>query len=293
MMIETRLLYYFLAIAREQSITKAAASLHLSQPTLSKQMTDLETQLGKQLLIRGKRKVTLTEDGAYLRGRAQEMMDLLEKTVSAFQTEDRAVSGDIYLGCGETPFMGAITDVFQKIQNDHPGIKFHIYSGDAEAVLERLDKGLLDMGLLLGPVEQEKYNYLHLKQQDHFGLLMLKDCPLASQKTIHLQDLEKLPLIFPLQTASGQQRLEWFGADYHALHIIATYNLVYNATFMVERGMGYAFCLENLVNTEGNRNLTFRPMEPPLAVDLYIVSKKYQTFSTAAKIFMERLKNSL
>jgi DNA-binding transcriptional LysR family regulator len=292
-MIETRLLYYFLAIAREQSITKAAETLHITQPTLSKQMMELEAQLGRQLIIRGKKKVTLTEDGAYLRGQAQEMMNLMEKTESAFHGEEELVTGDIYMGCGETPAMEFITQIFRKIQTDYPHIHFHIHSGDADAVMERLDKGLLDIGLLLGPMQHEKYDYMSLGKRDIFGLLIPRDCPLAEKPAVSLDDLQDIPLIFPEQTYSGHQRLEWFGADYDSLNIAATYNLIYNATFMVEQGIGYAFCLGNLVNTEGNRNLTFRPFSPPLTVDLFIVTKKYQTFSPAAKVFLNRLREEL
>lgn len=289
-MIETRLLYYFLAIAREQSITRAAERLHITQPTLSKQMMELEAQLGRQLLIRGKKRVTLTEEGAYFRSRAQEMVDLMEKTESAFRAEEELVGGDIYLGCGETPAMEFITSIFKQMQTEYPGLSFHIHSGDAGTVLERLDKGLLDAGLLLGPMQQEKYDYLDLDRSDIFGLLMPKDSPLTQKEALSLTDLRGIPLIFPDQTYSGRQRLEWFGPDRESLHIVATYNLIYNATFMVEQGMGYAFCLGDLVHTDQRRNLTFRPFSPALKVDLYIVTKKYQTFSTAVKLFLERLR---
>lgn len=289
-MIETRLLYYFLAVAREQNITSAANSLHISQPTLSKQMMDLEEQLGKQLFIRGKRKITLTEDGIFLRARAQEMIDLMNKTEAAFQNDQDYLGGDIYFGCGETHIMEYVMDVLKDIQKQYPEIKIHIYSGDAEAILERLDKGLLDMGLLLGPMEMDKYNYMHINKNDRFGLLMKKDCYLATKDFITLEDLNKIPLIFPLQTINGQQRLSWFDSAYENFNIVATYNLVYNATFMVEKGMGYAFCLDQLVDTSGNRNLTFRPIKPNISVNPYIVTKKYQTFSAPAKLFYQRLK---
>lgn len=198
-----------------------------------------------------------------------------------------------HMGCGETPAMEFITQIFRKIQTDYPHIHFHIHSGDADAVMERLDKGLLDIGLLLGPMQHEKYDYMSLGKRDIFGLLIPRDCPLAEKPAVSLDDLQDIPLIFPEQTYSGHQRLEWFGADYDSLNIAATYNLIYNATFMVEQGIGYAFCLGNLVNTEGNRNLTFRPFSPPLTVDLFIVTKKYQTFSPAAKVFLNRLREEL
>ena len=292
-MIETRLLYYFLAIAREQSITKAAETLHVTQPTLSKQMMELEAQLGKQLLIRGKKKITLTEEGAFLRAQAQEMINLMEKTESAFKADEEIIGGDIYIGCGETPAMEFITELFKEIQTDYPGIHFHIYSGDADAVLERLDKGLLDAGLLLGPMQQEKYDYINIFKSDIYGLLMPRDCSLAEKQTVSIADLYNIPLIFSAQTYAGHQRLEWFGVDYDSLNIVATYNLIYNATFMVEQGMGYAFCLGNLVSTDGNRNLAFRPFSPDLKIDLFIVTKKYQTFSPAAKIFLSYLREKL
>ena len=292
-MIETRLLYYFLAIAREQSITKAAETLHVTQPTLSKQMMELEAQLGKQLLIRGKKKITLTEEGAFLRAQAQEMVNLMEKTESAFRADEEIIGGDIYIGCGETPAMEFITELFKEIQTDYPGIHFHIYSGDADAVLERLDKGLLDAGLLLGPMQQEKYDYINIFKSDIDGLLKPRDCSLAEKQTDYIADLYNIPLIFSAQTYAGHQRLEWFGVDYDSLNIVATYNLIYNATFMVEQGMGYAFCLGNLVSTDGNRNLAFRPFSPDLKIDLFIVTKKYQTFSPAAKIFLSYLREKL
>lgn len=289
-MIETRHLYYFLAVAREQNITRAAETLHLTQPTLSKQLMDLESRLGKQLFIRGKRKITLTDEGAFLRNKAQEMLDLMEKTEAAFNEPDTAIGGDIYLGCGETAAMEHIADIFKEIQTEYPEINFHTYSADADSVLERLDKGLLDIGLLLGPIRQEKYDYINIHKKDTFGLLMTKDSPLAKQELISVEQIKDLPLIFAQQTFSGHQQLDWLGFDYSSLNVVATYNLIYNATFMVEKGIGYALCLSNLVNTAG-RNLTFRPIMPELSVDLYIVTKKYETFSPAVKLFIEKVKD--
>ncbi len=292
-MIETRLLYYFLAIAREQSITKAAEALHITQPTLSKQMMELEAQLGTKLMIRGKKKIILTEEGTFLRSRAQEMIHLMEQTESVFYGDEETLHGDICLGCGETPAMEFITGIYKKLQAEYPDIHLHIYSGDADSVMERLEKGLLDLGLLLGPMQHEKYDYLHLNKSDRYGLLMPEDCPLAQKATVSFDDLQGIPLIFPAQTYSRHQRLEWFDADYDSLNITATYNLIYNATFMVEQGIGYAFCLGNLVDTEGNRRLAFRPFYPALKVELFIVTKKHQTFSPAARLFMNRIREEL
>lgn len=288
-MIETRLLHYFLAIAREQNITRAAETLHLTQSTLSKQMMDLERQLGKQLFIRGKRRLTLTEEGNFLRNKAQEILELIGSTESAFHTEGEILSGDITIGCGETAAMDRIAAVYQTFHRQHPEVRLHTFSGDADSVLERLDKGLVDMGLLLGPIRQERFDYLNIHQKDTFGLLMPRDCPLAKQDAIGVEQLGSLPLILAEQTFSGRQDLDWFGVDSAALQVVATYNLIYNATFLVERGIGYALCLEGLVNTQG-RDLTFRPIEPELSVGLYIATKKYQTFSPAVKAFLEQIR---
>lgn len=286
-MIETRLLHYFLAVAREQNITKAAQELFISQSTLSRQMMDLENQLGKQLFIRGKRKVTLTEDGIFLRNRAHEIMKLLENTETALHTDTENLSGDIFIGCGETVAMDTIAGMMAEFHEQYPEVKLHTYSGDADAIMDRIDKGLSDMGLLLGPMRQEKYDYLNLHQKDIYGLLMPGDCELAKQETINIDQLKTLPMILADQTFSGHQDLDWFGED--ALNVVATYNLIYNATFLVEHGVGYALCFDRLVNTSG-RNLAFRPITPELSVGLYIVTKKYQIFSPAAKAFYGKIK---
>lgn len=291
-MIETRLFHYFLAIAREQNITKAAESLYITQSTLSKQMMDLEQQLGKQLFIRGKRKITLTEEGIFLRNRAQEIMALIENTESALQTDSTHLCGDITIGCGETIVMDYIADLFSAFHTQYPEVKFHTHSGDADTVLERLDMGLADMGLLLGPIRQERYDYLNIHRKDIFGLLMPENCILAEQEFINIDQLKTLPLIMAEQTFSGHQGLDWFGTDESVLNVVATYNLIHNATYLVERGVGYALCLDQLVNTAG-RNLAFRPITPELSVDLYIVTKKYQAFSPAAKAFLNLLKQTI
>lgn len=291
-MIETRLLTYFLAIAREQSITRAAESLFVTQSTLSRQMMDLERQIGKQLFLRGNRKITLTEEGKFLRSRAQEILELMENTEEALKTDDEHLTGDISIACGETIVMDWFAELFAEFRRDFPEVKFHTHSGDADTVLERLDKGLADMGLLLGPIRQEKYEYLGLHRKDVYGLLMRSDDPLAAQEAINIDQLKTLPLIMAEQTFSGHQEMEWFGTDNSVLNIVATYNLIHNATYLVARGVGYALCLDKLVNT-ADRNLAFRPITPELAVNLYLATKKYHTFSPAARKFYERLQAKL
>lgn len=291
-MIDTRLLVYFLAIAREQNMTRAAESLHVTQPTLSKQIALLEHQLGKQLFIRGKG-VTLTEEGEYLRTRAQEIIDLVSVTEDTIRRENDIIGGDITIGCGETPIMGFITGIFQELHTLYPDIRFHTFSGDALTVMERLDKGLIDIGLMLGPVQQEKYDYLPLHMHDTFGILMPGNHPLAAKEKLCIEDIKEIPLALPQQLTSGNEKLEWFGDNFKKLNTVASYNLIYNATFLVEHGICLAFCLENLVETQGIRDLTFRAFEPEISVDAFIVTKKYQTFSPAVRVFMEVLRQAL
>ncbi len=202
---DIRVLSYFLAVAREESITKAAEVLHMTQPPLSRQLKDLEEELGKQLLIRGSKKVTLTEDGMLLRKRAEELVDLMEKTKAEFSVSDENISGDVYIGGGETDAVSVIAGAAKELQDEYPLICYHIYSGDANHVTERLDKGLIDFGLLVEPVDITKYDYMRLPQKDIWGILMRKDSPLAEKETVCAEDLWDKPLIVSHQTAQSSE----------------------------------------------------------------------------------------
>lgn len=292
-MIETRLLQYFLAVAEEQSITKAAEYLHISQPTLSKQMMDLEESLGKQLLIRGRKKVTLTEEGTFLRGRAQEIISLMDKTESAFRENEQNISGDVYIGCGEHRSTFSIMQIIQSIQEEYPDICFHFFSSNADAIIERLDKGLLDMGFLLEPAITPRYDYRKLPLREAWGILMRKDSPLADRVEISFADLADLPLIMPSQTSNNRRMTTFFTEAMVKPNIVSTYNLIYNAGLMVEAGIGYALCIDELINTAGSHPLTFRPLSPQLYSNVYLFTKKYQVFSKAAKLFLSRLETNI
>ncbi len=294
---EIRVLKYFLATAREGSITGAANSLHLTQPTLTRQLQDLEKELKQKLFIRGKHNITLTPEGMILRKRAQEIVDMVEKTEAEFKSINDTVSGDIYIGGGETDSMKYIAEIIKEIQTDYPNIKFHIQSGNAEDVTEKLDKGLLDFGILIQPVDLSKYEHLALPEKDIWGVIMRKDSPLAKKKYVKLEDLRNLPLLNSRQairkTSSKNEFIEWFQGEFKNLNTVATFNLVYNATVMVKKGVGYAITLDKLVNTSKDSELCFRPLSPKLESSLDIVWKKYQIFSPAAKIFLEKLQEKL
>ncbi len=290
---EIRVLKYFLAVAREGSITGAANSLHLTQPTLTRQLQELERELKQQLLIRGKYRVTLTPEGMILRKRAQEIVDMVEKTEAEFQAISDTLSGDIFIGGGETDSMKYIAEIIKDIQSDFPDIKFHIYSGNAEDVMEKLDKGLLDFGLLIQPIDLSKYDHITLPEKDVWGVILRKDNPLAQKDNIVLDDLAGIPILASRQMSPKYSKdsgfLDWFGDKYDELNITATYNLVYNAAVMVKAGVGCAVTLDKLADTSDQSELCFRPLKPRLESGLDIVWKKYQVFSPAAKLFLEKL----
>ncbi len=203
------------------------------------------------------------------------------------------ISGDITVGCGETPIMKFLTETMKEIHDLYPDIRFHTFSGDAQLVMERLDKGLIDVGLMLGPRTSEKYDYINLAMKDHFGLLMPKEHPLAEKEVLHLDDMKSVPLALPQHLTSKQEHLAHFDVDLRELHTVATYNLIYNATFLVEQGVCLAFCLENLVSTDGSRGLTFRSFDPDITTDACLVTKKYQVFSPAVNVFLNTVRKML
>ena len=289
---ELRVLQYFLAVAREQNISAAAHSLHLTQPTLSRQLRELEEELGKQLMIRGNRKITLTQDGMLLRKRAEEILDLVGRTEKELAQSDETVSGDVYIGTGETDGVRQIARAAHAVQQHYPNILFHIVSGDAVDVCERLDKGLLDFGILLGDIDKTKYCYLELPMKDTWGVLMQRSSPLAEKESISPQDLWDKPLILSRQVDNKSGLYRWLGKEPSDLHTVSTYNLIYNASLMVAEGMGYAFTLDKLVNTAGS-DLCFRPLNPRLELGMYLVWKKSQSFSRAMELFQEQLQKNL
>ena len=292
---EIRVLKYFLAVSREGSITAAANSLHLTQPTLTRQLQDLEKELGQKLFVRGKYKISLTPEGMILRKRAQEIVEMVEKTEAEFRSISEIIAGDIYIGCGETDSMKQVAAVMKEIQQEYPDIKFHIFSGNAEDVIEKLDRGLLDFGILIQPIDLSKYDNITLPDKDVWGVILRKDNPLAQKKTIILKDLVNEPLIASRQMSPKYSKdsgfLDWFKDEFDRLNIAATYNLVYNATIMVKAGIGSAITLAKLANTSKESEICFRPLSPKLESGLDLVWKKYQVFSPAAKLFLTRLQD--
>ena len=291
---EIRVLRYFLAVARERNITGAANYLHLTQPTLSRQIHDLEKELGQQLLIRKSHRVELTPEGVLLRKRAEEIIAMVDKTEAEFASMEDTVSGDIYIGSGETQAIRQIAELIKDLGEACPNIHYHLHSGNAEDVTERLDKGLLDFGILIQPADLTKYDYLDLPARDRWGVIMRKDSPLAEKEAIEKNELLEIPLLCSRQVVGSRHSenkfAEWFGTDYEKLNILATYNLMYNAAILVEAGVRYALTLDKLANTSEDSVLCFRPLRPELESGLNVVWKKYQVFSPAAELFLKTLK---
>lgn len=287
---EFRVLQYFLAVAREQSISGAAEALHLSQPTLSRQLKDLEEELGKQLFIRGNRKITLTEEGILLRKRAEEITELMQKTESEISQSDDNVAGDITIGAAEAKPVRFLVQVAQALQRQYPLIRFHVISGDRATVMDQLDKGLIDFALLHGDVDSAHFESHPVPYHHIWGILMRRDSPLAAKEAVTKEDLRGQPMIISRQIYQNPAFQEAFKNGDQRINVVATYNLLYNGSLMVEEGMGYALCFDQLINTAGDSQLCFRPLVPESKIGMSLIWKRYQIFSKAAQAFLQKVK---
>lgn len=290
---ELRVLRYFLAVAREQSITAAAETLHITQPTLSKQLRELEEELGKKLFTRGNRKITLTKEGMFLRKRAQEIVELADKTEADFAAGVGSVSGDIFIGSGETGAVRYLGRTLYKMRSIYPGVRFHLFSGNGEDVSDRLDKGLIDFALFVGMTDLKKYDYLKLPYHHRWGLILRRDDPLAAHEAVTPEMLMNVPILCSRQALIQNELSGWLGRPFEELNPAGTYNLIYNAAIMVEEGLGCAVCIDKLLDTSGESAVCFRPFEPAIDAELFIAWKKYQFFSAAAGKFLEMLQQEL
>lgn len=285
---ELRVLKYFLTVAREENITKAANLLHITQPTLSRQLMQLEEELGIKLFRRGRHNILLTEEGMLLRRRAQEIVDLTEKTEKELVHGTEIVSGEISIGCGETQNMKFIAGLMSSFQKQYPNVVFHIYTAIADDVTERLENGMLDMGLLLEPVEISRYHFIKMPLVEKWQVLMRKDCPLAEKDKIFPNDLADMPLIIAKRQSVRNLLENWFGDTAEKIRIVSTFNLsVNNESMMVESGMGLGLVMEFICN---NETLCLRPMEPEIASGCVLVWKKNQILSPAMTRFVDYVK---
>lgn len=290
---ELRVLRYFLAVAREQSVSGAAESMHVSQPSLSRQLMNMEDELGKKLFIRGGRKITLTEDGMILRRHAQEIMELVEKAKNEISVSDETIAGDVYIGSGETDKVRLIARAAQKVRAECPLVRFHISSGDGTDMKEDLARGLIDFALIMGPEDLSKYEVLPVQAADTWGILMKKDDPLALKPNVTIDDFRGRPLIISRQMMKTNVLPNLFKVEPGSLNIAATYSLLFNASLMVDEGFGYALCLDKIINTTGDSTLCFKPFEHVPELGMNIVWKKYQLLNRACAKFLEKLRETV
>jgi DNA-binding transcriptional LysR family regulator len=287
--LEIRVPRYFLAVAREGSVTRAARALHLTQPTLSRQIRELEEELGQTLFSRGGRELSLTREGLLLRQRAEEIVGLAKITEKEFRSlGEKTVSGDLSLGCGESKALSFVTDALKVLQDEHPLIIPHFFSGNGEIVMDRLDKGLLDFAVLMGAENTERYYSLPLPNHDTWGLLMDKDDPMAQKKAITAEDLLDIPLILSSQSLSRDELSGWLGFPMSRLHIAATYTLLFNGSLMVRSGLGYALCFDHIAPSGKDSPFAFRPLTSPLS----LVWKKHQILSAPAEAFLAKIREA-
>lgn len=286
---EIRVLRYFLEIAREENMTRAAKRLHISQPSLSRQMKELEAELGKKLFVRSSYSIHLTEEGMLLRKRTEDLLAMADKIINEFQTMDDITGGDVYIGCAESHLIKYLAQAIRNLNLRYDGIHYHITSGDTEQVTERLDRGLFDMAFIAEPPDFSKYNYLEIPGYNTWGALMRKDCPLSKKKAVQIEDLLDYP-VFCSEQAARVDLPRWCGENADRLNIAATFNLATNEAIFAKEGLGIALVFEHLINISPDSELCFRPITPELNTKMYVIWKKYQVFTPAAELLLDELK---
>ena len=286
---ELRTLQYFLAVTREENITRAAESLHISQPYLSKQLMELEGEVGKRLLIRGKRKIALTEDGVLLRRRAEEILSLVEKTEQDLSSDRLQISGEVAIGGNPTM---TVLHAAARLRSQYPDVHFQFYSSDAIDVFERLEHGSLDFSVFLEPVDVTEYDYVPLPESSRWGLLMPADCPLAGRDFIEKADLPGVPLIFHRRAGLQQLISHWADTEIGNFNIAATYNVINGSPAkFIQSGLGYYLTTEDLLPPVLEQDVCFRPLHPPLEIHYALIWKRTAFLSKAAEMFLKELKN--
>lgn len=285
---ELRVLRYFLTAVREGGVAAAAEALHITQPTLSRQLKELEEEFGAQLFVRGNKtqKLALTDKGQLLRNRAEDLLTLADKTWREMQEEESEISGAVQIGCGESDGMRLLAQAAQRLRCAHPNVTVGLYSGNAETVKERLDKGLLDFGLFIQPTNLQKYETLRLPVTDRWGLLVRRSSPLAERDNLTAEDLQELPLLVSSQETVLHNLQQWFQLRSEKLHIVGNYNLLFNAALLVEEGFGCAVCLDKLLVGISDK-LRFVPLSPQIEMGIDLAWRRYQPLSKAAAAFLK------
>ena len=288
---EIRNLRYFLAVAREENMTRAAETLHVTQPTLSKTMKALEDELGKKLFVRHSFSISLTEEGELLRNRAEDLVTMADKIEKEFLSLDELTGGELYFGLAESYQIRHLAKEIRLLKERYPGLRYHITSGDTEQVTEKLDKGLLDFAVICDVPDGRKYEYIAFPEGDIWGLILPADAALAKKESIRIEDLLGLPLFASEQGWEGDIR-GWAGEHFAQLRLEGSFRLAYNASMFVREGLGYQLTFRNLVDVSEVSGLVFRPLEPKLEVKLYLIWNRYQAFTPIAERFLAQIRES-
>ena len=286
---ELRTLRYFLTTAIEGNITKAAEILHVTQPTLSRQLMELERELGTTLILRGKKGVTLTDDGLFFRQRAEEIVELADRAEKAFVERDGAISGVVSIGATEAIGSRMLAKIMKRFSEKYPLVQFHLYNEMADNIKDKIDKGLVDIGLLLEPVDTSKYEYVRLSQKETWGVLMMDSHPLADRESISVEEIAGYPLILPLRENVRAEILNWLGKEERELSIPLYYTLLSNVVLMVEAGMGCAFCLDGALAIHSSPKLRFIPITPEHTTRSVLLWKKNQLFTPVTSLFIQEI----
>lgn len=286
---EVRVLQYFLAVAREESITRAANTLHITQPTLSRQLAQLEEETGVRLL-RGTRKITLTNEGILLRRRAEEIIELVDKTQKELAQQDELVEGTVSIGCGEVAAVQLLPEIIADFHKKYPMVNFDLYTANADQIKERMDDGMTDVGLLLEPIDMDKYDFIRLSVKERWVAVMSADDPLAGQEHITAKELAELPIIMARRQGVRNELANWFGEYYKKLHVLFTSNMSTNAAIMVRGGLGYALVVEGSLPYVDETKICCRPLYPELEATTVLAWKRQQPFGLAATKFIEHMK---
>lgn len=287
---EIRVLRYFLTVVREGGINRAAEVLHITQPTLSRQLSQLEEEVGVKLFHRGARRITLTNEGILLRRRAEEILALVDRTEKELSEQDELVEGRIVIGCGELAAMQVLPDVISSFHNKYPHVSYDIFTATADLVKEQMEKGLVDIGVLLEPVDMEKFDFIRLSGKERWVVLMRPDDPLAEKEAISAKDLENQPLILPRRTNVKNELLNWLGDSFQSEKVLFTSNLSTNGAIMVHKGLAYSIAIEGSVPFWDQEKITYRPLWPELTASSVLAWKKQQPFTLAAEKFIDHLK---
>lgn len=290
---EIRVIQYFLTVAREGSFSKAAQILHVTQPALSKSIRDLEEQYQVTLFNRTTRSLELTKEGILFKEQAQEILNLVKKAEKSLLHNKDNITGSIYIGCSESECNRIVMRAIAKTQQHYPHIKFHISSGNAQYVTEKLEQGLFDFGIVIDPVDLSNYDYLKLPNYDTWGVLMKKNSLLAKRDVIKPNDLLNLPMIISNQDMIKNEIAGWLGGNQRALNVVATYNLFYNAKLMVEEDVGYVLTLDYLYNESDDSSICFKPLSPHLKIKSNVIWKKYKVFPKTMEIFLDILNEEI